>query len=147
MNAIIGGPTRVPWHLWALGILSLCWNGYGAYDYLMSISLNASYLAKFPPEMAGIIRSFPVWASCAWALGVWASVVGSVLLLLRSRHAATAFMISIAGALVTFLFDFTLKLPPALDTTANRVVPLVILILIVAQWYYAKRMTDAGVLR
>lgn len=147
MNTTLGGRVPVPWHLWAVGVLSLLWNGYGGYDYLMSISLNAHYLSQFPPEMADIIRSFPVWATSAWALGVWGSIVGSVLLLLRSRHATTAFLVSTLGALVTFVYDFTLKLPPALDTTMNKVIPLVILILIVAQWYYAKRMTDAGVLR
>ena len=74
-------------------------------------------------------------------------MLGSLLLLIRSRHAATVFLVSAAGALVTFVYDFMLKLPPALDTTMNKAIPLVILILIVAQWYYAKRMTDAGVLR
>ncbi len=147
MNATIGGRVQVPWHLWAVGVLSLLWNGYGGYDYLMSISLNPKYMAKFPPEMADVIRSFPAWATSAWALGVWGSIAGSVLLLLRSRHATTAFLVSAVGALVTFVYDFTLKLPPALDTSMNKVIPLVILILIVAQWYYAKRMTDVGVLR
>jgi hypothetical protein len=147
MNATLGARPQAPWHLWAVGVLSLCWNGYGAYDYLMSVSLNADYLKNYPPEMADMIRSFPVWATCAWALGVWASVVGSVLLLVRGRYAATAFLISILGALVSFVYDFTLELPPGMDTTMNKVIPLVILILIVAQWYYAKRMTDAGGLR
>jgi len=147
MNATAGSRAQTPWHLWAVGILSLCWNAFGAYDYLMSVSLNADYLANYPPEMAEIIKGFPLWATCAWALGVWASVVGSVLLLLRSRYAATAFLISIAGALVSFIYDFTLKLPAEMDTTMNKAIPLVILIMIVAQWYYARRMTDAGVLR
>lgn len=147
MNATAGSRAQAPWHLWAVGIVSLCWNAFGAYDYLMSVSLNASYLANYPPEMAGIIKAFPLWATCAWALGVWASVVGSVLLLLRSRYATTAFLISIAGALVSFVYDFTLKLPAEMDTAINQVVPLVILIMIVAQWYYARRMTEAGVLR
>jgi len=146
MNATISGRGTVPWHLWAVGVLSLLWNGYGGYDYLMSISLNANYMAKFPPEMADVIRSSPAWATSAWALGVWGSIVGSVLLLLRSRHATTALLVSVLGALVTFVYDFTLKLPPALDSSVNKAIPLVILILIVAQWYYAKRMTDAGVL-
>lgn len=148
MNATISsGPAKTPWHLWAVGILSLCWNAFGAYDYVMSVSLNANYLASYPPEMAEIIKSFPIWATSAWALGVWGSLVGSALLVLRSRYAAIAFLISLIGALVTFVYDFRLKLPPALDTTTNKVLPLVIVILVVAQWYYAKRMTDAGVLR
>lgn len=147
MNTTLsGGRAQAPWHLWALGILSLCWNAFGAYDYLMSVSLNANYLKNYPPEMAQIIKSFPMWATSAWALGVWASLLGSVLLLLRSRHATTAFLISLLAALITFVYDFTLKLPASLDTTMSRVLPLIVVILIVAQWYYAKRMKDAGVL-
>jgi hypothetical protein len=148
MNATVSsGPAKAPWHLWAVGILSLCWNAIGAYDYVMSVSLNADYLANYPPEMAALIKSFPVWATTAWAFGVWGSLVGSVLLLLRSRHAATAFLVSILGALVSDIYEFTLDLPPAIDTTMTKVLPLVVLILIVAQWYYARRMTAAGVLR
>ncbi len=147
MNATLGARAQTPWHLWAVGILSLCWNAFGAYDYLMSVSLNADYLKSYPPEMAQIIESFPLWATCAWAIGVWGSVIGSLLLLIRSRHATVAFLISALAALVTFIFDYRLKLPPGMDTTMNKVIPLVILIMIVAQWYYAKRMADAGVLR
>ena len=28
--------ARTPAHLWIVGILSLLWNGFGAYDYLMT---------------------------------------------------------------------------------------------------------------
>ena len=28
-------PSRTPWHLWVVGVLSLLWNCYGGYDYLM----------------------------------------------------------------------------------------------------------------
>jgi hypothetical protein len=148
MNASVSStPTPAPWHLWAVGILSLCWNAFGAYDYLMSITLNADYLKDYPSEMAALIVSFPVWATSAWAIGVWSSVIGSLLLLIRSRHAVPVFLVSMAGALVTFVYDFTLTLPPALETTVNKVIPLVIVILVVAQWYYARRMTAAGVLR
>jgi hypothetical protein len=148
MNASVSStPTPAPWHLWAVGILSLCWNAFGAYDYLMSITLNADYLKDYPSEMAALIVSFPVWATSAWAIGVWSSVIGSLLLLIRSRHAVPVFLVSMAGALVTFVYDFTLTLPPALETTVNKAVPLVIVILVVAQWYYARRMTAAGVLR
>jgi len=145
-DTLSAGRAKAPWHLWAVAILSLCWNGFGAYDYVMSVTRNADYLANFPPEMVDLIESFPTWATTAWAIGVWGSVLGSLLLLIRSRHAATAFLVSAIGALVSFAYQMTLDLPPALAGTLNMVMPLVILILIVAQWYYAKRMTDAGVL-
>lgn len=80
------------------------------------------------------------------AAAPWHLWVVGVLLLLRSRHAATAFLVSFLGAIVSFAYQFTLDLPPALQDTLTLTMPLVIIILIVAQWYYAKRMTDAGIL-
>ena len=38
-----------------------------------------------------------VWFDADWAIGVWFAVAGSVLILLRSRFAAPAFLISLAG--------------------------------------------------
>jgi hypothetical protein len=148
MNATVSsGPAKAPWHLWAVGVLSLCWNAFGAYDYLMSVTRNADYFKGRPPELLSLLDTIPVWATAAWAVAVWGSVFASLLLLIRSRLATSVYLISLVGALVTFAYQFTLKLPPALDTVGQKLVPLVIVILIVAQWYYARRMTQAGVLR
>ena len=102
-----------PKHLWIAGILSLLWNGYGAYDYLMTELDPVGYLsgAGFGPEVVAWFESFPAWTIAAWAVGVWASVAGAVLLLLRSRHAVTAFLLSLVGALVSFGYQFTSDRP------------------------------------
>ena len=42
--------TKAPWHLWVVVVLGLIWNGFGGYDYTMSQSRNAEYLAQFPPK-------------------------------------------------------------------------------------------------
>lgn len=150
MNATVA-PERAsaPWHLWAIGIVSLCWNGYGAYDYTMS---HVGGLAFFESMGLGAeafawFEAMPAWAVAAWAIGVWVSVAGSVLLLMRSRHAATAFAVSFVGALISFVYQFTSERPASLEGGLATVMPIVILIAIAAQWYYAKRMTAAGVLR
>ena len=28
--------TRTPWHVWLVGVLSLLWNAYGGYDFIMT---------------------------------------------------------------------------------------------------------------
>ena len=47
-------------------------------------------------------RSMPLWAHLGWSLGIWGSFVGSVLMLLRRRHAVTAFVVSLLGAIASF---------------------------------------------
>ena len=138
-----------PKHLWIVAILSVLWNAYGAYDYLMTNLDPAAYIASagYGPEVAAWFESFPTWSIAAWAVGVWGSVAGALLLLLRSRHAATAFLLSLVGALVSFGYQFTSERPAEVASGMAMIMPVVITVAIVAQWYYARRQAAAGVLR
>jgi hypothetical protein len=147
MNATIGARTQAPWHLWVVGVVSLCWKGFGAYDYLMTVTHDAKWLANVPPAAMAIVDAFPAWAVAAWAIGVWVSVLGSLLLLIRSRHAATAFLVSLLGAAVAYAYQATTGLPAAMGGASYWVMPAVIVLAIVLQWLYARRMAEAGVLR
>jgi hypothetical protein len=148
-------PTKAPWHLWAVGIVSLLWNAFGAYDYVMSQLRDPEYLEEMmgpmgmtAEEASAFLDSFPAWASALWALGVWGSVVGSLLLLARSRHAANAFLVSLVGAVLSFAYQYTVELPPQMaDSAMTKIMPLVIVAAVILQWWYARRMAAAGVLR
>lgn len=146
--------TAAPWHFWAVAILSLLWNAFGGYDYSMTQLRDPGYFAQMSgqmgmsvAEMSAFFDSFPAWASALWAVGVWGSVLGSILLLARSRYATTAFLVSLIGAVLSFIYQLTIDLPPEMSTTMNVLMPLVIVGAIVLQWWYARRMTAAGVLR
>ena len=101
----------------------------------------------FDEEVFAWFQAIPAWATAAWAVGVWVSLLGAVLLLARSRHAATAFLVSLVGAAASFAYQFTSDRPASLEGFGNTVMPVVILIVIALQWYYARRMAAAGVLR
>jgi hypothetical protein len=141
--------AQTPKHLWVVGILSLLWNCFGAYDYVMTQTRNVAWLemAGFGPAEVAWLDAYPTWAVVGYAVGVWVSVAGSILLLMRSRHAAAAFLVSLLGALVSFGYQFTSEKPASLESGLPVIMPVVILVLIVAQWYYARRQTAAGVLR
>ena len=74
-------------------------------------------------------------------------MLGSVLLLLRSRHAVTAFLVSLAGALVSFAGQMMLEVPASLDNAFGKVMPFVIMAVIVALWWYARKQVANGILR
>ena len=147
MATAYSGPT--PKHLWIVGILSLLWNAFGAYDYTMSHVGGREYFETMGLDAAAYawFEALPAWSVAAWAVGVWGSVVGSILLLVRSRHAATAFLLSAIGAAISFGYQFTSERPASLEGGMATVMPILIMIAIVAQWYYARRQAAAGVLR
>lgn len=140
---------RVPVHLWITGVISLLWNSFGGYDYVMTQTENAAYLDMFTPEQKAFFMSFPMWVEAFWALGVWGAVAGSVLLLMRSRHAVTAFSVSLLGLAVSTFWQFFLS---GVDTAAlfgpvPLVMNAVIWAICIALLLYARRQTANGVLR
>ncbi len=145
---------KAPWHLWLIGIVSLLWNGVGANDYTQTQLRNIDYMkSAFEPMGVDLetglayVDSFPIWAEAFWALGVWGAVAGSVLLLLRSRFAFPAFALSIVGLIVTTIYQYSNPLPGDYDKTIPLAFTAVIWVATIAMAYYARRMTDKGVLR
>ncbi len=103
--------SRAPVHLWVVGLLGLVWNGFGAFDYVMSKTRGAAYYRDLGMTDAQIayMDSFPAWMTMVWAIGVWSAVAGTLLLLARSRQAATLFVISLAAYALSLVYSFLLS--------------------------------------
>jgi hypothetical protein len=140
---------RAPWHLTVVALLALAWNGMGAFDYVMTQTRNAGWMARFSPAQLEYFYSFPPWAVACWAFGVWGAVAGSVLLLLRSALALWAFVLALAGIAGTALWQFVLAPVPffqiagGFEAAFSAVIVLVTILLIA----YARAMKVRGLLR
>jgi hypothetical protein len=142
--------NRVPMHLWVVGLLSLLWNAFGGYDYLMTRLRNTDYLKSMMPDvdpqtMLSYVDGFPLWASIGWGLGVWLGVAGSLLLLLRSRHAVLAFGLSLIGAVFGLGYQMMNPMQGAQGFLAYGV-PMIIIAVALGLFVYARAMAKKGVL-
>ncbi|MFM5914263.1 MAG: hypothetical protein ACKOPR_05895 [Chakrabartia godavariana] len=134
-----------PKHIWIVGVLSLLWNSMGAMDYTMT----RLKLIPLPPAQLAYIDQFPIWASIGWAFGVWGALAGSLLLLLRSQHAVTAFALSLAGLVLNLIWRFALSGVDEGVLFGANPYPLAggILVVAVALFVYAQKQKANGVLR
>lgn len=141
--------TKTPWHLWVVGVLALLWNAGGAFDYVMTQTRNADYLAAFTPDQLDFFFGFPVWVDASWAIAVWAAVLGSILLLLRSRFAVPVFWISLAAMLLTAVHNFVLSEVSwiSLMGVFPLIFTIVIAVVTILLVLYARAMTKRGVLK
>ena len=139
--------SRVPWHLWMVGAASLLWNGFGAFDYVMTQTGNADYLAQFEPEQLAYFEGFPTWAVATWALAVWGGVLGSVLLLVRSKWAAPAFLVSLVSMAANTVYTFVLPDGMELMGVGGAAFSAVIFVIALALLLYGRAMARAGILR
>jgi hypothetical protein len=136
-------PAAVPWHFWLVALVGLLWNGFGAVDYTLShVQGEAWYRTMgMTEELIAYMATYPSWMHAVWAIGVWGSAVGAVLLVLRSRWAFHAFAISLLGALGNL--GYVLANPGPMDA----VMPLVIIVICAFFIWYAWTMTKRGLLR
>lgn len=141
--------VKTPWHIWVVGVLSLLWNAVGAMDYTMTKLKSADYMAAFTAEQQAYFYSFPLWANIGWALGVWGSVLGSILLLARSRHAVTAFAVSLAGLAVSTVYQFGMHYGDLqrMFGTFPMIFTAIIWVVGIALYFYARGQAAKGVLR
>ncbi|MEQ1727644.1 MAG: hypothetical protein ABL982_04610 [Vicinamibacterales bacterium] len=140
-------PTRAPWHLWVVGAVALLWNAMGAFDYSMTQSRNAAYMAGFTPEQLAFFYGMPAVINSAWAVGVWGGVAGSLLLLLRRRLSVWVFLASVVGVLTTTFHNFVLAdgMTVAGDPF-SLIFTAVIFIVALGLFLYASTLRTRGVL-
>jgi len=146
--------ARVPAHLWIVGILSFVWSCFGAYDYTMTRMRNTDYIASAMPgtdpnAVLAWIDAFPLYAQIGWGLGVWMGLLGSVLLLLRSRWAVWSYVLSLIGALLGLGYQIAMAppLPGAHETALTRMIPYIVIVIAAVLVWYANTMQKKGVLR
>lgn len=139
---------RTPLHLWIVGGLSALWNAFGCFNYLMTQTRNPDFLAAFTAEQRSYFENFPPAMEAAWAFGVWGALAGSLLLLVRSRHAVAGFGVSLAGLAVSTFYQYVLASPPPTpEGSPMAYMPILIWAIAIFLLVYALRMRRRGVLR
>lgn len=132
--------ASVPTSFWIVAVLGLLWNCFGAYLYIWAKLDPAAALASADPAMRDYVANQPLWANIGYGLGIWGSFLGSVALVLRSRHAVLLFMISFIGAAASHLGQVMAGVFP---------IPLgpVIMLVIAFLWWFSRRSAAQGILR
>ncbi len=141
-----GVAGKTPVHLWIVAVLSLLWNLMGAFDYLATQLKIDSYMSQFSEAQLAHYYGLPSWAVAGWAFGVWAALAGSVGLLLRKKWAMWAFAVSIAGLLVSTIYNFGLSNGIEIMGTGDVVFLVIIWVIAISLLVYSRAMANRGVL-
>ena len=139
---------KAPWHLWIVGCIMTLWNAIGCFDYMMTQTQNEQYLAQYNIEQLDYFMQFPAWVDAAWACGVWGAILGSILLLFRSKLSYYVYIISLGGLIVSSLYHLTSGVTlDVVGGTAGLLFTGLLYVIAIGQLYYSKRMKDSGVIR
>jgi hypothetical protein len=132
--------AKVPTSFWVIAVLGLLWNSFGAYLYMLARLDPEAALAGASPAMRDYVASQPIWANIGYGLGIWGSFLGSVAMVLRSRHAVLLFLVSLLGALVSHVGQ-------AMAGVIPIGLAVVIMAVIAFLWWFSRREAAKGTLR
>jgi hypothetical protein len=91
---------------WIISVIALLWNLMGVLNYVAQAYMTDDMKALLPEGQRQYMESVPAWATAAFAIAVFAGVLGCLLLLFRKRMAKTVFIISLLGVIVQMSHGF-----------------------------------------
>jgi len=139
--------SKVPRHLWIVGMIAVLWNAIGAFDYAATQFRVEAYMSQFTPEQLEYFYGFPAWAVASWAIAVWSSLIASLGLLLRKVWSVGLFGLALAAMVITFLYNFVLSDGLSMLGTGGAIFTAVIWAIAIFLFFYARAMAKRGVLR
>jgi len=141
-------PAKTPWHLWGVGLLATLFNAVGPFDFIMVQTRGASYMtaAGMTTDQVDYYLGMPTWMTIVWAVGVFAALSASILLLMRRKIAAPLFWIGLGAFLLNLLPMYLRSDVRAAIGMQMLVTNIVIAVLLILFALYARAMAGKGVL-
>jgi len=138
--------AKAPLHLWTIGVLSLLWNAVGAFDYTATEMRLDFYMSNFTQQQLDYFYATPAWMVAFWAIGVWASLLGSVGLLLRKAWATWMFGLALLGLAGTTLYSYVLTDGSAIMGPNAWIFTAVIWVIAILLFFYSRALAARKVL-
>ena len=140
---------KTPWHLWLVGVVAVLFNSIGVFDFVMSMTRGATYMASagMTPEQIAHYQQMPAWMTVDWAIGVFGALLGSVLILLRNKLAWPVLVVSLAAFLLSLAYTYLLTDGGKIMGQQMAITSAVIAGLLAFFVGYAGWVTRRGVLR
>lgn len=92
--------TPVPGWWKVVTLLAVVWNAFGVIMYLSSVGVFGDPTANLSEAERAVASSIPDWVTGAFAIGVFAGLIGSIGLFLRKSWAVPVLIVSLVATLI-----------------------------------------------
>lgn len=130
---------------WIIGVLALLWNLMGVMQFVMQVTMTPEAIQVLPEAEQALYTDLPTWVTIAFAVAVFGSALGCILLLLRRKLATTVFIVAYAGILVQMVYQlFISKSVEVYGPGMGYGMPIMILILGAFLIWYSRKSSVLG---
>ena len=141
------GAMKPKTSFWIISTIALLWNLMGVASYIMMTQLTPEVAAEtYGQAFADIFAAKPAWATGAFAIAVFAGLLGCIGLLLRKKSARLLFIISFVGILIHNIWGVMAGTLSVIGTFDKVMTLLVMAVAVFLIWFSRQKITQ-GVLR
>ena len=146
MTELTATQSTVSRSFWIIGVLALLWNLIGVASYIMNVTMSEEALAAMPEAEQALYTSVPTLVTSAFAIAVFAGLLGCVLLLMRKSLAYPVFLLSLVAIVIQA--GYNLFISSALEVLGATAAILPVLIVTVAAYlvWFSSNAKKKGVL-
>lgn len=124
---------------WIIAVFALVWNLIGVAMWYLQVTMSSEQLALMTAPQRQVYEGTPGWINIAFAVAVFAGVLGSLGLLLKKRWATTMFLLSLAALVVQVIGAFVVTPAWAAYGPAGLVMPAVLVAIALFLLWYANK--------
>ena len=131
---------------WVISIIALIWNSMGVDGYINQVYKTDRFKSMYTEEQLEIIFNLPSWVTSAFAIAVFSSVLGCILLLLRKKLAKTFFLVGLLAVIVQTTYNLFMnpgkEMYGAMQYSMLIMIPVFSIFLV----WYTKKCESDGIL-
>ena len=124
---------------WLTGVFALVWNLIGVAMWYLQVNMSAERLATMTDPQRQVYEATPGWLNIAFAVAVFAGVLGALGLLLKKRWAGTMFLLSLIALLVQLIGAYVVTPAWAAYGPVGLIMPAVLLLIALFLLWYANK--------
>jgi hypothetical protein len=129
---------------WIISVLALLWNIMGVTAYVMQVTMTPEAIAALPVEQQAMYTNVPTWATSAFALATWGSLVACVALLMRKKLAGPIFVASFAAIVVNMYYSFFMTNMIEVSGATGTILPISIIIIGAYLIFFSRSAASKG---
>ena len=135
---------KVQAYFWIIGIAALIWNAMGVFAYLGNVFMSEEAFAQMTEAEQRLMEEIPAWATGAFAIAVFAGLLGALGLLLRKKWAAPVFGLSLIAILIQQVYNHLIAKMYTVTGSGSLVFALMIVVIGVILYLLARSWSRKG---
>ncbi|WP_028891999.1 hypothetical protein [Tenacibaculum sp. 47A_GOM-205m] len=129
---------------WIIAVAALIWNCLGVMSYIGQAFMTDEVKAALPEAERALYENIPTWVTAAFAIAVFAGLLGSIFLLARKKAARFVFLISLIAILAQMSYNLFMSRAAEVYGPGGVVMPVMVILIGVFLLMYSKKTIEKG---